>query len=50
MLPYLNFAMEPARQFGLIARLFVNDRKGELGDRLDLMAMRPRHHRAGLVH
>ena len=33
-----------ACQFGLIACLFVNDRKDELGDRLDLMAMRPRHH------
>src|SRR5262245_10990837 len=33
-----------ARQFSLIARLFVNDRKYELGDRLDLMAMRPRRH------
>ena len=32
-----------ACQFGLIARLFVNDRKDELGDRLDLMATRPRH-------
>jgi hypothetical protein len=33
-----------ARQFGLSARLFVNDRKDELDDRLDLMATRPRHH------
>jgi hypothetical protein len=29
-----------ARQFGLIVCLSVNDRKDELGDRLDLMAMR----------
>jgi hypothetical protein len=33
-----------ARQFGLIVRLFVNDRMDELDDRLDLMPMRPRHH------
>jgi len=33
-----------ARQFGLATGLFFNDRKNELGDRLDLMAVRPRHH------
>ncbi len=31
-------------QFGLATGLFVNDRKYELGDRLDLVAVRPGHH------
>jgi hypothetical protein len=33
-----------ARQFSLATSLFFNDRKNELGDRFDLMALRPRHH------